>query len=90
MSFIVAIFFGSCWMFILAIGFGFSDVEGILNFIVLFWVVFIVGCIIHTFGKSAKEEQGKLDDLQLSSFKDGEAKALSIIEKLKWTPTGSM
>lgn len=28
--------------------------------------------------------------MQIASFKDGEAKALSIIEKLKWTPTESM
>ena len=90
MSFIVNIFFGSCWMLILAICFGFQNIEGILTFIGIFWVVFIVGCIIHAFSKSAKEKEENLDDLQIASFKDGEAKALSIIEKLKWTPTGSM
>ena len=90
MSFIIAIFFGSCWMFIIAICFGFQNVEGILNFIGIFWVVFIVGCVIHSLSKSAKEKEENLDDLQIASFKDGKAKALSIIEKLKWTPTGSM
>ena len=88
--FLWKIIVGSIWMFILAICFGFQNVEGILNFIGIFWVVFFIGCIIYGFRKSAKEEQENLDDLRLTSFKDGEAKALSVIEKLKWTPTGSM
>ena len=90
MSFIIAIFFGSCWMLFIAFCLGFQNVEGILNFIGIFWIVFIVGCVIYALRKSAKEKEENLDDLQIASFKEGEAKALSIIEKLKWTPTGSM
>lgn len=90
MSFIIGILIGSCWIFLIAVLLGFSNIDGILTFIGIFWAVFIAGCIIYAFKKSAKEEEEKLDDLKISSFKDGEAKALSIIEKLKWTPTGSM
>ena len=90
MSFIIAIFIGSCWIFFIALCFGFQNIEGILIFIGIFWVALIVGCVIYTLSKSAKEKNENLDDLQIASFKDGEAKALSIIEKLKWTPTGSM
>lgn len=90
MSFILAIFFGSLWMLITAFCLRFQNIEGILIFIGIFWVVLIVGSIIHAFSKSAKEKEENLDDLQIASFKDGEAKALSIIEKLKWTQTGSM
>ncbi len=90
MGLIVAIFFGSCWMFILAICFGFQNIEGILIFIGIFWVVFIVGGISKGFIDSNKENRDNLDDLQLNSFDEGEDKALSIISKLQWTQTGSM
>lgn len=90
MSFIIGILIGSCWIFLIAVLLGFSNIDGILTFIGIFWAVFIAGCIIYAFKKSAKEEEEKLDDLKIASFKDGEAKALSIIEKLKWTPAGSM
>ncbi len=90
MSLIVAIFFGSCWMFIIAICLGFQNVEGIIHFIGIFWGVIIVGGILKGFIGSSKEEQDNLDDLQLNSFDEGIDKALSIINKLQWTPTGSM
>lgn len=90
MGFIIGIFFASCWMFIIALAFGFQNVEGILTFIGIFWVVFIVGCIAKNFVDSSKDEQNKLNDLQLESFENGEEKALEIINKLQWTPTGSM
>ncbi len=90
MSLIVAIFFGSCWMFIIAICLGFQNVEGIIHFIGIFWVVIIVGGILKGFIGSSKEEQDNLGDLQLNSFYEGIDKALSIINKLQWTQTGSM
>ena len=43
MSFILAIFFGSFWMLITAFCLGFQNIEGILIFIGIFWVVLIVG-----------------------------------------------
>ena len=73
-------------MLIIALCFGFQNIEGILTFIGMFWVVLI----IYAISESVQETEERLGDLQIASFKDGEAKALSIIEKLKWTPTGSM
>ena len=90
MSLIVAIFFVSCWMFIIAICLGFQNVEGIIHFIGIFWVVFIVGRITKGFIDSRKEKQNNLDDLQINSFDEGENKAVEIVNKLQWTPTGSM
>lgn len=90
MGILIAIFIASCWIFLIAIFCGFSDVEGILTFIGVFWVVFICGCLIYGYNKSAKENKENLNDLQISSYKDGVDKALSIINKLQWTPTGSM
>ena len=90
MGLLIAIFFASCWIFIVALGLGFQNFEGILIFIGIFWGVIIVGGITKGFIDSHKEKQNNLDDLQINSFDEGENKAIEIINKLQWTPTGSM
>ena len=51
---IAAIIIGSFWLFVIAVLLGFENVEGILNSIGIFWIIFFVIAFARAFIKPDK------------------------------------
>lgn len=86
---IVAILLGIFWVTFVLVIWG-VEIDLAINISVILWVLFIIIAIICLIFDAISKKDEKLKDLQLNSLNDGNDRALSIIDKLKWTPTGSM
>ena len=60
---IVAIIIGSFWLFIIAVLLGFENVEGILNSIGIFWIIFFVITFARAFIKPYDEDVEYADEI---------------------------
>ena len=85
---IVALFFGACWTTILLAIFGVS-LDWAIYISIIFWVGFIVLGFVFSFIGLHNDDKEKMTELGLDSYDDGIEKAISIMEKLQWSPTGS-
>ena len=85
---IIALFFGACWTTILLVIFGVS-LDWAIYISIIFWVGFIVLGFVFSFIGLHNDDKEKMTELGLDSYDDGIEKAISIMEKLQWSPTGS-
>ena len=85
---IVALFFGACWTTILLVIFGVS-LDWAIYISIIFWVAFIVLGFVFSFIGLHNDDKEKMTELGLDSYDDGIEKAIRIMEKLQWSPTGS-
>ena len=69
------------WLIIISLCLGLKTVEGIVTFIIGFWIIAIaLFILIKRFNKKRT-----FKNLNIDSYSEGDAKAYEILDKLEWT-----
>ena len=80
-KFSTAIILECAWLVIISLCLGLKTVEGIVTFIIGFWIIAIAFFIlIKRFNKKRT-----FKNLNIDSYSEGDAKAYEILDKLEWT-----
>ena len=80
-KFSIVIILECAWLVIISLCFGLKTVEGIVTFIIGFWIIAIALLILI----KRIDKKRTFKNLNINSYLEGDAKADEILDKLEWT-----